>query len=169
MAVLVYDGGIFVGPGADTYKFAGSILHCARDPWYTQARITYKLCWKNGTPDKFHLPEINQSDTVIEMSYNEMALNMVDAQSPIYFSDEMINAGQQFITDRLAAGDPVLVHCNQGISRSPSMAFLWMFEHGFLDDEFRYAVPQFRERYKDWSPGNGIWQYLKKRCEREDK
>jgi hypothetical protein len=92
-----------------------------------------------------------------------MALNMVDAEHPKYFSDEMVNAGLEFISERMAEGDPILLHCNLGISRSPSMAFLWMFEHGFLDDDFMYAVPQFRGKYSDWMPANGIWQYLRNR------
>jgi hypothetical protein len=165
MATLVYEGGIFVGSGVDTYKFSGSILHCARDPWYTEAVAAFRLCWPSGVPTAFCYPEVNKANTVIRLDYNTMALNMVDATSPIYFSDEMVNAGLQFITDRLAAGDPVLVHCNQGISRSPSMALLWMWEHGFLDNEFRYALAQFRDIYPDYSPGNGIFQYLKKRIE----
>ena len=157
MGVMVHDG-LFVGSGTDRYKFAGSILSCARDPWFSEAA---KQVPSN---DWFHTEPYGPTHLLV--SYNEMRLNMVDAEHPRYFSDEMVNAGLKFITDRFAEGDPVLIHCNQGISRSPSIAFLWLFEHGFLDDEFRYAVPQFHKLYKDWSPGNGIWQYLKKRCEK---
>lgn len=151
MAVKVHDA-IFVGNASDTYKFAGSILHCARDPWFEEARNRYP---------------VYRNPFAIEIAYNELALNMVDAQHPKYFSDEMVNAGLDFITERLAEGDPVLCHCNMGVSRSPSMAFLWMFEHGFLDDEFRYAVPQFKDIYPSWMPANGIWQYLKNRCDKQ--
>ena len=166
MATMVHEG-LFVGPGSDCYKFAGSILHCARDPWYVAAQ-TRLLC-----PQQF-----SDYGIVIEgngplplnglwarMGYNELALNMVDAADPRYFCDEMVNAGLDFITERMAEGDAVLVHCNLGISRSPSMAFLWMFEHGFLDFNFGRAVTQFQMLYSDWSPGTGIWQYLKRRCE----
>ena len=153
MSILLHDG-LFVGNASDIYKFAGSILHCARDPWFTDLT---KIGW------------VEPSFTWFRQAYNEMALNMVDAENPRYFSDEMINAGLDFITERLAEGDPVLVHCNAGLSRSPSMAFLWMFEHGFLDDEFRYAVPQFKNIYPDYMPGNGIWEYLKNRCDTSKK
>src|ERR1700677_3029632 len=111
--------GLFVGNDSDVPGFSGSVLHCARDPWF-----------------------------------------------PKNFSDEMVNPGLDFITERFAAGDPVLVHCNQGLSRSPSVAFLWLHEHGFLDREFRYAVPQFKELYKDYNPNSGIFQYLKNRIEK---
>jgi hypothetical protein len=147
--------GLFVGSAADTYKFSGSILHCAKDPWFIQA---------------INRPGITQNHptnpNVIQIQYNEMALNMVDAEHPKYFSDEMVNAGLDFITERFAEGDAVLCHCNMGVSRSPSIAMLWMFEHGFLDNEFRYAVPQFKDLYKNWMPANGVWQYLKARCEK---
>lgn len=153
---MVHDG-IFVGPGADTYKFAGSILHCARDPWFS-------LAAKQKPSDDWFRAE-QSGPTFVRQAYNELALNMVDADSPRYFSDEMVNAGLEFITERLAEGDPVLVHCNMGISRSPSMVFLWMFEHGFLDFNFDRAANQFQALYSKWSPGLGIWQYLKQRCE----
>ena len=145
--VMVHDG-IFIGNGydADQHKFAGSVLHCAKDPWYVQA---------------IYVPPIIPN--VKRIKYNEMALNMIDAHLPKFFSDEMVNAGLEFITERLAE-EPILVHCNMGLSRSPSMVFLWMFEHGFLDDEFRYAMPQFKELYPSYCPANGIWQYLKTRC-----
>lgn len=165
MAIMVHEG-LFVGPGADTYRFAGSILHCAQDPWFEQARTTYTLLWKNGIPGEM-VPPKYVGQNAIRAKYNELALNMVDADKVGYFPDEMINAGLDFITERFAEGDPVLVHCNMGISRSPSMAFLWMFEHGFLDDEFRYAVPQFKEIYRDWCPGSGVWNYLKRRCDND--
>lgn len=91
---------------------------------------------------------------------------MVDAESPVYFPDEMVNAGLEFITERFAEGDCVLCHCNMGLSRSPSMAMLWMHEHGFLDNEFRYALPQFRKLYPSFAPENGVFQYLKNRIEK---
>ena len=145
---MVHEG-IFIGNGydADQHKFAGSTLHCAKDPWYQQAYIPAIL------------PNVKR------ISYNEMALNMVDANTIMYFPDQMINAGLDFITERLAEGDPILVHCNMGLSRSPSMVFIWMFEHGFLDDKFRYAMPQFKELYPSYCPGNGIYAYVKKRCD----
>jgi predicted protein tyrosine phosphatase len=116
--------------------------------------------YKNITVDKA---------VVARIGHNEMALNMVDADDPRYFKDAMINAGLQFITDRFANGDSVLVHCNAGMSRSPSMAFLWMFEHGFLDKDFQGALAQFKDLYPGYCPGNGIQQYLKNRCEADAK
>jgi hypothetical protein len=162
MAVMVHYG-LFVGSAADTYKFSGSILHCAKDPWYIESRRrVFQRNW-DGT-----CPKLQCNDTVIQIQYNEMALNMVDAEHPKYFSDEMVNAGLDFITERFAEGDAVLCHCNMGVSRSPSIAMLWMFEHGFLDNEFRYAVPQFKDLYKNWMPANGVWQYVKARCEKSN-
>lgn len=149
MAVMVHEG-LFVGPGSDTYGFQGSILHCAKEPWYVEARE------KTGC--------LQICPNAILIHYNEMALNLVDAVDKKYFPDEAINVGLRFITERFADGDPVLVHCNMGVSRSPSIAFLWMFEHGFLDDDFRYALPQFKKLYPAYQPGNGVWHYLKSRC-----
>ena len=153
--------GLFVGPASSAPSFSGSsVLRCAKEPWFVEAKA---LAARSIYPDRV---KFSAGGNAALINPNHMVLNMVDAESPRYFPDEMVNAGLDFITERFAAGDAVLVHCNMGISRSPSMAMLWMFEHGFLDDEFRYAVPQFKKLYKDWMPGNGIWQYLKARCER---
>ena len=152
---MVHDG-LFVGPGADTYKFAGSILHCARDPWFVEACKSFVM------PISYTFPSCH--NTVVQPCYNEMALNMVDAQHPKYFSDEMINAGLDFITERLAEGDAVLVHCQEGISRSPSLTMLWLFEHGFLSDDFKNACVEFKELYPPWKPNHGIFEYMRRRC-----
>ena len=103
MAVLVHDG-IFVGNGSDIYRFAGSVLHCARDPWFTEELARNEHQWKYGASYYGEwLPRAH--GTVLQPAYNEMALNMVDAEHPKYFSDEMVNAGLEFITERLAEGD----------------------------------------------------------------
>ena len=153
MAVMVHHG-LFVGSAADTYKFSGSILHCAKEPWFVEAK------------EKGFVPLSESYNTVIRIAYNEMSLNLVDAADKKYFNDVTINPGLEFISERMAEGDAVLVHCNLGISRSPSIALLWMWEHGYLDKEFRYALPQFKELYPAYQPGNGVWQYLKARIER---
>ena len=167
MPIEVHDG-IFVGSGADTYKFAGSMLHCAKNPWFDEAIANLRLLENIGSPRQPHnisrLPRLLNGNAIL-IDYNEMALNMVDANDHMYFGNDMVDAGLQFITDRLAEGDPVLVHCQMGISRSPSMAFLWMFEHGFLDDDFQQARFQFTEIYPFWMPGQGVRKYLEKRCQ----
>ena len=170
MATQVYDG-LFVGSQYDIYKFAGSVLHCAKSPWFDQAAANIRLLEKLGDPRGVLAAPLYPSllnGNVIQVEYNEMALNMVDSESPKYFGDEMVNAGLQFISDRMAEGDPVLVHCNVGVSRSPSMAFLWMFEHGFLDDDYETACEDFQDLYPDWFPGAGIKGYLDKRCRKPE-
>ena len=170
MATQVYDG-LFVGNGCDTYKFAGSILHCAKNPWFDDAAANIRLLENSAPPIERGIFPSLVNGNVILVEYNEMALNMVDVADPSYFSHEMVNSGLQFISDRMADGDPVLVHCNMGVSRSPSMAFLWMFEHGLFADEsgvlieYRYAKDDFEGLYPDWYPGNGIRAYLDKRCQ----
>lgn len=163
MAVMVHHG-LFVGSAADTYKFSGSILHCAKEPWFTDA---YRRHQQKMYDDRYGVPFA--SNTVIRIGYNEMALNLVDAVHHKYFNDITIDPGLEFITERMSEGDAVLVHCNMGVSRSPSIALLWMWEHGYLDPEFRYALPQFKKLYPAYQPGNGFWHYLKARIERSSK
>ena len=47
-------------------------------------------------------------------------LNLIDGDDPKYVPDPVIDAALGFITEHLDKGESVLVHCVEGISRSPS-------------------------------------------------
>ncbi len=55
-----------------------------------------------------------------------LILNMVDAKDPELFSKEMIDAALDFMDETLSRGLKVLVHCDRGESRSPSIALLYV-------------------------------------------
>lgn len=62
---------------------------------------------------------------------NRMALDLID--KPTFVEDkylaykqEAIMAGQRFVNIHLIEGNKVLIHCNKGLSRSPSVARLYL-------------------------------------------
>lgn len=92
---------------------------------------------------------------------NLLALNMLDIDDPNFFSDEMINHGLDFIEERIKAGDKVLVACNQGRSRGPSMALMYMRRVGELPVGYRNGYRIFKTLYPKYDPGLGIEHYVK--------
>jgi hypothetical protein len=89
----------------------------------------------------------------------EIALNIIDADNKEYFAESMINTALTFIERHLGFGMKVLVHCNLGGSRSPSIAMLYMRDE--LPDNFEEAEEQFRLLYPPYNPKNGIREYVK--------
>ncbi len=92
---------------------------------------------------------------------NRLVLNLVDAPDPAYIPKETIDAALAFIHEGLEAGDSVLVHCNEGMSRSAGIALLYLAVYtNELPADFAGAEAAFRKLYPMHSPGAGIRGYL---------
>jgi len=139
---------LFVGNQDDCKDFDGAIVHAAKEPYHRQF-----VGYTERAAPKDH-PEY-----LWAVRDNEIALNAVDADKPEFFAISMINAALDFIDTKLNEGLKVLVHCNQGQSRSPSIALLYM--KGRLPDDFTEAEEQFRKIYPGYNPKNGIREYVK--------
>lgn len=87
---------------------------------------------------------------------NRMALNLLDAAKPEYIPDELLDAALAFMDERIAAGDKLLVHCNQGGSRGPSLALIWMHRKGELPVNPVAALRDFTAKYPAYKPGPGM-------------
>lgn len=93
---------------------------------------------------------------------NSLYLNLVDAPNPAYIPKEIIDKAIAFIHEKLAEGLKVLVHCNQGESRSPGIGFLYLLQHTdalpkkSLDD----AIAKSRQIYPPFHPGRGISGFI---------
>ena len=121
--MIKVDNNLFVGDERD-YEFNVSrqdgwaIVHACKDPYHRQA-LGYRT---RGAP-KDH-PEY-----LVARRGNRLILNIVDANDPSFFAKEMIDQALDFIDKSLSNGKKVLVHCNQGESRSPSIAlYIWFQE-----------------------------------------
>ena len=127
------------------------VLHCCKDPYHRQfVGYTGRGCPKDS-------PEY-----LFARRGNRMALNMVDAKSPEFFSKEMITAGLGFLEEGFKAGKKLLINCNRGESRSPSLAMLFVFKR-ILEKNgatFEQAEAEMKRIYPAYAPADGIRGHL---------
>lgn len=93
---------------------------------------------------------------------NHLFLNMVDMSnefSPIY-TNPMIKVALDFI-NRNIPNKEILIHCNLGQSRSPSIGLVYLAIKGIINNKsYKDAISDFIKIYPDYNPGNGIALYL---------
>ncbi|HVB25058.1 MAG TPA: dual specificity protein phosphatase [Ktedonobacteraceae bacterium] len=96
---------------------------------------------------------------------NRLILNMVDApRSDFFYKEEMIDEALDFIDQALTNNMNVLVHCNVGESRSPSIALLYMAARLRVlpTESLQAAEAQFKRKYPKYNPKTGIREHLQK-------
>jgi len=146
---------LFVGSQADltptVHDYA--IVHAAKDPWHRQA-----VGYTERAAPKDH-PEY-----LFAHRRNRLSLNLIDAAYPQFIPDAVMDEGCKFIGKHLAAGSKVLVHCNQGQSRGPGLAFYYLWKSALLPEEFEVALAEFKKVYPAFNPASGILGFLKVRC-----
>lgn len=98
----------------------------------------------------------NSPDYLFVRKSNLMALNLIDVDDASLMPEEVILAGIEFINERMNAGDKVLVACNAGISRSPTIVMLFLRTIGELDQPFNRAQKIFDTLYPKHDPGAAI-------------
>ena len=91
-----------------------------------------------------------------------MILNLIDADDPAYIPKEIIDAALDFIAEGLRSGHRVLVHCNQGESRSPSISLLYLaaYTDAVPSASLADAEAEFVTLYPKYNPKPGIRGFL---------
>lgn len=90
---------------------------------------------------------------------NRMALNLIDSDSPNMIPEQVINAGLDFIKQQIGEGKNVLVHCNEGHSRGPVMALMYLRTIGEMPGSFHQSESKFKTLYPPFDPAHGIEQF----------
>lgn len=85
---------------------------------------------------------------------NRLVLNLVDAPDPAYVRPEIIDAALAYIATALGQGRHVLVHCNQGRSRSPVLVMLHLAPG--LPAKFEDAEKGMLALYPEYAPAAGM-------------
>jgi hypothetical protein len=161
MMIEVYPN-LFVGNEQD-YEFkvsnqdGWSVVHACKEPYHRQA-LGYS---GRGAPK-------NHPEYLVAHRDNRLILNIVDADNPALFAPEMIDAALDFIEQALARGQRVLVHCNQGRSRSPAIVLLYMASRldALPTSSLEAAEQEFKTLYPNYAPKSGIRGYLLQHWER---
>ena len=147
---------LFVGDDGDAAAVGGEpgwfIVHAAKEP-YHRAALGYT---GQGAP---------KGDPEYLFAYRDgsIALNLIDGPDPAMIPREAITEALRSIQRNLREGCRVLVHCNQGRSRSPTIALLYMALHteAFDDCDFDQAAARFAEIYPAFAPAAGMAGYAR--------
>jgi predicted protein tyrosine phosphatase len=128
-----------------------AIVHACKEPYHRQA-----LGYTGRAAPNTH------SEYLIARRDNRLILNLVDADNPAYIPKEIIDAAISFTHEQLKADKKVLVHCNQGMSRSPSIGMLYLLKYTdkLLFDSFEAIETRFREIYPPYNPAAGVRGFM---------
>lgn len=127
-----------------------AVVHACKEPYHRQA-LGYRGRGASATHPEYLLAR--RGDRLI--------LNMVDVDNPAYFAPAMIDAALDFMAEMLATGKKVLVHCNQGESRGPGVALLYLLHTRILTAAtLEEAEVKFRALYPAYAPKPGIRGYI---------
>jgi predicted protein tyrosine phosphatase len=128
-----------------------AVVHACKEPYHRQA-----LGYTGRAASKTH-PEY-----LIARRENRLILNLVDVDNPAYIPKEITDAALTFVHEQLSSGTKVLVHCNQGGSRSPSIGLLYLakFTDKLSTSSFTEAENSFRSLYPPYDPAVGIRGFM---------
>ena len=149
---------LYVGDDTDCPDFGEVVytdmyvVHAAKDRCHRRA-----VGYKGRALDRNH-PSYLWHETP-----DNLYLNLIDAPSSDFIPGKLMDDAVNKIQEQLTQGKTVLIHCNQGTSRSPALALLYLNRFTDLVDhqDHAHAIQQFMEIYPDYAPGPGIDSYLR--------
>ncbi len=146
----LYLGNEFDYESAVRSQSGWHVVHACKEPYHRAA-----LGYTGRAASRSH-PEY-----LIARRGNRLILNLVDAADPAYIGKEIVDAGIAFVKDGLASDERVLVHCNEGRSRSPMIGLLYLASFtDILPTTFESAEVSFRSIYPPYTPGAGVRGFL---------
>jgi hypothetical protein len=146
---------LFVGHQGDfEYQVDGrdgwAVVHACKDPYHRKL-LGYT------TPGAPKGPEY-----LFAVRGDRLYLNLVDVDDLTYIHEELVEKAIAFIHEKLSGGKEVLVHCNQGESRGPGIAFLYLLRRTAVlpKTSLADALGVFQRIYPAFHPGPGIAGYI---------
>jgi hypothetical protein len=146
---------VFVGSEADEALVRGQsgwfVVHACKEPYHRQA-----LGYQGRAAAKDH-PEY-----LIARRPGRLILNLIDANDVTFIPAEIIDAALSEIHQNIAS-TKILVHCNQGLSRSPTIGFLYMlkFTDVFRREDYSQDAQDFLKIYPAYAPAQGMADYVR--------
>ena len=131
-----------------------SIIHACRNPCF---------CAQEGGK-----PNPDEPDYLVRQKGVNLYLNMIDPPTPM-FQMEMFERFLEFATEAWENGQKLLIHCNKGVSRAPSLALLFMAKvlHRITNQSFDEAWDEFQEvAQEEFTPSLGIETWLRENWEK---
>jgi hypothetical protein len=146
---------LFVGAEADEQQIRSQpgwfFIHACKEPYHRQA-----LGYKGRAAPKEH-PEY-----LIARRDGCLILNLVDVPDVNYIATEIVDTALDTIRDNIDV-NRVLLHCNLGQSRSPTIALLYMskYTNNFKGMDAEGAIVAFRQIYPPYDPAKGMADYAR--------
>jgi len=129
-----------------------AIVHACKEPYHRQA-----VGYSGRACSKDH-PEY-----LLARRGHRLMLNLVDVDNPDWIHPLIIDTAIQFIDEHLDNGQKVLVHCNQGCSRSAGLGMLYLAHLGkFAGMDFSTAETAYKEIYAPYAPAGGMYGFIVK-------
>ena len=147
---------LYIGSMQDTQKLGAewAVAHVCKTAH--KAKLGYR---RSLSPKHPHY--------VILEADNHLYVNWVDTHDPKYFDWPRGAGVDNFnrVLDFVAAWSkrgPVLIHCDKGLSRSPTVGLLYLAKRlGVLPaSDYASAKAGFLEVYPAYAPGNGIMGFV---------
>jgi len=147
---------LFIGHQGDyEYQVTGqddwAVVHACKEPYHRRL-LGYT---GRGAPK-------NHPEYYFAERGDRLYLNLVDAPNPAYIPKAIIDKALAFIHEKLSEGLKVLIHCNQGESRSPGIGLLYLLCHtdALRRTSLDEALMTFRRIYPPFRPGRGISGFI---------
>lgn len=120
-----------------------SVVHAAKEPYHRET-----LGYTTRAAPKDH-PEY-----LFAFRGHRLFMNLVDAADPAYIPKALIDVAILFMEDADRQGRKLMVHCNQGRSRSPTLLMLLIAP--LLPADFTEAEEKFKTLCPDYAPADGM-------------
>jgi predicted protein tyrosine phosphatase len=144
---------LFVGDDTSCQRGSSdlAVVHACKHPCHVRA-VGY-----TGS-----LPSNHPNYLVLKDDFN-LYLNMIDPDKPL-FMPPLFTEFLDFSKNHWQEGRPILVHCNRGESRSPTLAMMFMAKELDIitNNSYQEAAKEFQNIYPSYNPGLGIQTYLRK-------
>lgn len=150
--MIEVQNGLFIGAERDCRRGDQSqaVVHACKNPCHVNA-VGYRGSLSSSHPNYLFF----ESD-------NDLVLNMIDPPVPL-FRPEIYAAFLRFSQRQYGESRPLLVHCNQGESRAPSLVLVYMAKvsQTINDASYESARIDFQKVFYGYQPGTGIQMYLR--------
>ena len=126
-----------------------AVVHACKSPCHQRA-----VGYRGSLPS-------NHSNYLVLERENELFLNIIDPPKPL-FMPPLFTSFLDFAARHWDNGANLLIHCNQGESRAPSLALLFLAKHihEIAHDSFENAKEGYSKIDPFYQPGLGIQIYL---------
>jgi len=136
--------------------FVGDDSSCTRSSEMAIVHACKHPCHQNELGYSGSLPQ-DHPEYLIALRDSDLFLNIVDMDRKLAheYTEPIVSATLDFIDEKIESQE-VLIHCNQGQSRSPALAMLFLAKrtNELTDTSYREAKQEFNGRYSRFQPGN---------------